>query len=313
MYNDVRNEPIKLKNGHVVHQGFDDVSDLLAYIQDDHNTAEWRYSKASRSLENHRNSWYGTERFEDAVHLLRFGWPEGRDKILDGAGLIPAVQSYAVVPSINYDVAGGIVDVPEFCAGNPECMLDVNPISLKEAPIIRLWVSCSFSAMVSPELITNFGICMLSAIDALESAGYQLEVKWVQYAESENLGNMHSLTIKHAGQQVDADLLAFAIAHPSMLRRISFHLTECLGKRKHGDINFAESFYIGYGTPTKVPKEMIDPQVTVIDGNNMIYSRGSFEKANLKGVQKIIDYVVGDRKAKNLWFDDEGFSAKEEK
>src|SRR5262249_20209749 len=89
------------------------------------------------------------------------------------------------------------------------------------------------SSHVDAECIYNRGAAILAAIDPLESAGVRVEVDLDETIEARR-GKVFRRTIplKAADDPVDRDKLAFAICHPSTLRRLIFRLHEQQGRKR---------------------------------------------------------------------------------
>ena len=60
--------------------------------------------------------------------------------------------------------------------------------------------------------------------------------------------------VKKGGEPLDLYNMSFMLGHPSLLRRISFSLWECMGKEVVDTFGFHNG--AGYGYPHDIPKEM---------------------------------------------------------
>ena len=90
-----------------------------------------------------------------------------------------------------------------------------------------------------------------SLIDKLEDAGMSCAITLCEYTDaSQGKGKfLIEFPIKKAGQPLDIDRCAYAMVHPSMLRKICFALTETEPKAEGG-------WSGGYGRPIELPYHM---------------------------------------------------------
>ena len=178
-----------------------------------------------RASRGNNTDWYGTESFGQAMELARCGWPEGVSIIEDIAEKIGAVVSQQIVrPVPVYSVAGGFPDVARFLAGVPDCMLTFESQELTgPGKVIKVIASVGALSSVAPETIQHKGAAICALVDALESTGHRVELI---LDSSVNGKYSWQCTIKRADEPLEMDRIAFAFAHPSMLRRLIFSLRE---------------------------------------------------------------------------------------
>jgi hypothetical protein len=109
-------------------------------------------------------------------------------------------------------------------------------------PIVRIGFETVVSAGEQVDSIMRRGAAIGALIDALESHNIRCEVTAVArdckcYAMGDETAGyvLFETIIKAAEAPLDLDRLAFAVAHPSMLRRITFAVLETLPAniRKH--------------------------------------------------------------------------------
>lgn len=160
--------------------------------------------------------------YGDALKASRHGWTDGTsrllgavDKIADRIGDLADTIASAPV----YDVAGELPDMGLYCAGEIEHMLSW-PIDENTKPVIRLSINCAKPFFITSEQSANWGAAIIALIDALELAGRDVELVLIAGATSDKAQRLQYLTIKHAGEQIDRDRLAFALLSADMLRRV---------------------------------------------------------------------------------------------
>jgi hypothetical protein len=201
-----------------------------------------------------RGDWTGgTASLGDAVTLGLCGWREIRPDVdaafADIAQQIADRVDYAMVAMAS--VAGGIVNVPSYLGGDPECMIDFPPVEQSRmGRVVKVLVNMSASAHVAAEDMKRRGIMTVCLVDALHKLGVGVEV-WAEmpYAyKGVDKGDVYSqlVRIHDSSEMLDIDNLMFAICHPSMLRRIGFSLMEQSAWKHAGSV-----VGHGYGYPSK--------------------------------------------------------------
>ncbi len=175
--------------------------------------------------------WDYLEGWSGAVRLASTGWPDGTARALKlTAPLVDKLGAFLRTEEWLYDVEGAGIDVGRFCEGVPECW-QTPDVRTVEGPgrLIRLVLHAWISAGVPARTIEGRGAAVLAFVMLAEQAGFQVAIEWVK-AVRDKTGQAPSLTVavplKAWGDPVDADRLAFAIAHPACYRRLMFRAME---------------------------------------------------------------------------------------
>jgi hypothetical protein len=211
-----------------------------------------------RSAHNGDFSFTRTRSLKDALELGITGFAEGAEKgkklataIFDGvASMIERVE-------IVHDVEGNGLDVARYVDGEPECWQKFETIQLEGQgnKIIRLVFNNVASSGVSPEVMIRKGAAVSAVVELLEYAGHRVEVVSCCCVSGSAGKKLESwLTVKRSSEYVDAGRLAFALCHPSMLRRFYFAIWESSTQ----DTELLERMGIpdgGYGNCAEAPKE----------------------------------------------------------
>jgi hypothetical protein len=213
----------------------------------DESLVGWKGRRASRdeSDKNQKsNPWSGTATWQQAVDMAtRTGWPEGRKLLSEMlVAISPRPEPYR---TLEYSVAGAFPMVPNYCAGDPECMVIDPGSDLRHAkPIIRIDYNHWVSAYVTPKDMMLRGAAIISLADSLERTGFSVELRIVGNSRSHYSSKefRYSIVYKRAGEILDLDRAAFAIAHPSSMRRLAFAILE-----QHYECE--QAFSVGYGQP----------------------------------------------------------------
>lgn len=209
------------------------------------------YNKESRTYANH---WSGGLDWNESKRLALMGWQKGLVEIDKfQARVNELITSKIVRHKPVYTVAGNYIDIGNYLSNDPECFIakeyDENN---QQGKIITIVCSISFSAAISPETIIQRGAMICALIDAIEYAGYRVEVI-ANVALAEDCSNRYGsnketgwfevdVTIKKANQALNKIELAFCLAHPAMLRRILFSVAE---------IEEWSDYATNYGYPSK--------------------------------------------------------------
>jgi len=198
-----------------------------------------------------------TNSLAEAVGLLRKGWPEGAAKIIGGLDTLSHLQTtMTAAPAVVYDMGGEVPDVGLYCAGERAHMMTFEPGEERIAPVVRIQFDGCYAAKTVAQQVENQGIALLSCIDELERAGRSVELVWGACTRGTEGGDILfnvDVMLKEAGAHFDVDRAAFALAHPSMLRRMWFAIAEQNPKCRALSGN--------YGSVRRLPKDQQQPGV----------------------------------------------------
>lgn len=206
-------------------------------------------SNGKQSIEttNHKKQWTGTDSFKHAIELAKYGWKEGLANIKTlSAEILKNTETFK--DAIKYDVMGDWYDIGRVIEGDPECACEFTKIRTSpEGNIIKITLNGTVSAVISPKVIQQRGATIAALIDAFENQGKRTEV----YLTLSTLdhGNLNCLIcLKTADEALDLGVMAFALIHPSTLRRLYFKLVE-------SDPHKYKMAERGYGHPTVHPAD----------------------------------------------------------
>ena len=177
------------------------------------------------SSESNRKQFTWTDTYGEALRLAETGWAEGLRQIEPRTRAIEALNRHEGTLDSRYAEAGDEVDVGLYLADEPEAMIEY-VLTARRHPVVRLKVSITASAVVPAEKIYHRGAAVVAAIDALEAEGVRCEVVAVNAINGDRCQFHVTIPVKRADEPLDRDRLAFALCHPSMLRRLCFRLHE---------------------------------------------------------------------------------------
>ena len=246
------------ENGHTWLTQFDSVGELLDWNSSPYKHV-WKYSKCS---DTSSRGFAGTHSYGEADKLARDGWVEGAKKIKHYMDtFFDRVSSKVQTTDIHRGIEPGIMfDVGAFCAGAPDCWLteEQRIVDGLGNRVLTMNVHVTASASVSASTISARGGAIVATVQALELAGYSVEVNAVHkvtsvnaryghYPQEQNWNQETHIRLKASDQPINLDELAFVIAHPSMLRRILFRTIE-----RCQDRELCKKLSYNYGYPTDV-------------------------------------------------------------
>jgi hypothetical protein len=202
------------------------------------------------SNKEERNDWSGCENLKEACDLATHGWdavrPEVDNLLADlEPRLADAFGEYYVT---RHDVAGSFVDVGAYVTGEPECMVEFVPEpDSRMGRVIKIAVAGTASASISPEHIRLRGVAVLALVDVIHKMGLGIELWWDSTIEGNDRTD-HSTAVKlhDSAEPLDINTVMFALAHPSMLRRLQFSVQEQSKTAK------AQGVGGGYGYPSSM-------------------------------------------------------------
>lgn len=217
---------------------FESLAEMIEYSQG--STDMPQRERASRREDD--GDWTMTRNFGEAVELAKRGWSEHRDAVDNVLGnVVPQIRDALpdVFQSV-HNVTGAVVDVAAFLSGEPECMIDFVPEPEATCgKVVTMLVSLDCSAGIEATEIVARGAAICALAECLTMVGYTLEV----WGESHCGEISHTVRVKAAADALDADAMLYAMAHPSMFRRIMFSCEE----RESAAVRARNNIPGGYG------------------------------------------------------------------
>ena len=231
----------------------------------------------------HGKEWDLGATWADAVEMGTNGWDKATKDLHKIRASNESVMDLGA-PSYEWDVMGFEPDIPEFLSGEPDCML--NWSEDEATPIIRIGIDCSYSAGNSGRYAVNLGGATLSLVDALEGAGYMVELTATfrgagGYGDSKISVNT-DVIVKTTDEYSDVSRVGYAIAHPAFFRKLYFRYLELL------DDKHQRMLGSGYGRPARGDDDDFDVAIPAPDQ----YTSKTAEmalKTVLKAAGKLVD------------------------
>lgn len=238
-------------------------------------------------------SFFGTRSFEEAMDLARYGWKDGLRAIKEAdRKLHIAARGHRVEFRPEPDVVGEIMDIGEFVTGNPEYAWSYNAVDYVRTGgrVIDIVVNLSAAWFVSRQEIMRRGAALLLLIETLELNGHITSLSGMTSVAGRLVGELGRgrgtslvfVPLKSPGTIYDPDRLAFALGHPSFLRRVMFSVWE------RESAAFRQSFGVrldrGYG---EVVDRRVDADVYVGHTSRAFVS----DDSAIEWINKTIDRI----------------------
>ena len=239
---------------HKTHNEFNSISDYVKYLDQTPISKHFKGKELSSVTGDH--SFTETWNYEDAQDKLKYGWNEGFDEFVKAKKQVESIMTDYIVakPKPINSVVGHVPNVARYIQGHPLNMIEYKKQEVKQ-PIIDIYNGITYSAFVETSEIIRKGVILLSVIDAIEKAGYRVNLYNIFYADSPNDNEVLSMKVKlkDATQPLNVKKLYYPLVNPSFLRRQTFRYIE-VAKTKY-------SYRSGYGRPVgqkRIKKELAD-------------------------------------------------------
>lgn len=203
---------------------FNNINDYVEYIDNPKNNKPGR-EDASHSDDKR---FTGTSSYEEARDLLQFGDEKTLDEIkkIQRELKIDKLLGNNINKKKSYmDVVGYQPCVPLFLNGVPNCMI-TDEKAKTDFKILNLYLNFCVSAYVRANDLQRAGAIHAMMIDLLEKKGYRINLYVGDVSTCNGETIMNCVKVKTDREPLNLKKLAFAIANPSMLRRIGFKYTE---------------------------------------------------------------------------------------
>lgn len=238
-------------------ESFDSLYDIVRYAQANPTPSK----RGSDCGDN--SDWAGTKSLADAVGLALNGWNEVRPQVDRLFGDVESHINNVLESKFQtfHNYSGHVVDMGRYVEGDPECMLDyVDVPQAGMGRVVRILINITASSMISPEDIKRRGVAVVALIDTLHKLGVGMEL-WIEdsiLGSNDNKKHATRAKIHDSESMMDIDSLMFALAHPSMLRRVIFSVQEQSKTAKGQGANGG-----GYGRPTSLHSTDLCADVTI--------------------------------------------------
>lgn len=244
-----------------------------------------------RSSQNNGSEFSGTKSLEEAIDLLRFGWPEGTSaaqELLAKIDLDEITQQFQerFTQTTYYDLAGDEADVGRYLDGDPESMRNIIVVPQKVGSIVKILVNHSQHHYIEAGVMRRRGVVTLGLVEALHKLGYSVDLQAYGVVTPSGGGDPSKkyetyIPLLSPGSITNLDTISFAIAHPSFLRRIIFALKEEEPEEIRDLFGFHSTS--GYGVPQDLkPNQYKDPDIIHIGKDKALCKKNKDMPKELK-------------------------------
>ena len=107
-------------------------------------------------------------------------------------------------------------------------MMFMDDEDAKPLPIVRIFCDIGAVWYTSTEAMIRKGAAVVALIDQIERSGQRVELIATQISKTHRQYDEQHIfiTVKQPDEPLDLDRISFAVAHPSMLRRVCFRIME---------------------------------------------------------------------------------------
>ena len=214
----------------VIFNKFDSVEEFSNWLQVTPQTAKGKEFDASNTISKYNTEFTGTESFDVAQKLLKYGDKVNADKITATIRKIKAQGKGNETRNKLYNSPCGFMPiVPKVLAGDPQNMLAIRKERYNSTKILNVAYNVAVDCTRTTEDLIKTAAKVANVIASLEKNGYRVNL--YAYSCGRDLkNNYYSLLvkIKDSGKYLDTLRIAYALVNPSFYRRHIFGYMERL-------------------------------------------------------------------------------------
>lgn len=214
----------------VIFNKFDSVEQFSNWLQSTPQTAKGKEFNSSNETNSWATEFTGTQSFDEAQHLLKYGDKVNGDKIAATIRKIKAQGKGNETRNKLYNSPCGFMPiVPKVLAGDPQNMLAIKKQRYNSTKVINIAYNVAVSCSITVNQLTETAAKVANVIASLEKNGYRINL--YAYSCGRDLRfNYYSLLIKikDSGKYLDTLRIAYPLVNPSFYRRHVFGYMERL-------------------------------------------------------------------------------------
>lgn len=209
-------------NSDVNYFEFNSVNEFVDYCE----VTEPHDSNRKNASHTSDSSFAGTQSWEDAIQLIKYGDERLHNKIKSQKYDVEIEDMVnQVKKSYVNDVVGFMPHVPNAVIGIPQNMIRQTRTFIPNK-IVNIFISVGASASVRSEDIQKNASMCAAAINILEGQGYRCNVYVGEISGDGGKRIAWTLKIKTDKQPLNLAMMAFPLSSTSMLRRFGFKISE---------------------------------------------------------------------------------------
>ncbi len=248
---------------------FGSLNEFYNYLCDTPFNDAFRWAEHS-SVERsaHKTKWTQTKSFDEAVLLMKHGWSDMAQKLVNKLKVIDRKTEMVSKRRAANSVAGFHPIVPLYLAGVPTSMVSYKMVPVKQK-VVNITKLFNYHGGIKSDTIINESIKVLQVVRKLEAQGYSVNIDVALGSSAGGRNIATSIRIKNANERLNISKVAFPMVHPSMLRRLMFRYIEVTP-------NTTKAYVDGYGAPIQkaemskiFPDSIVIPAIWDIDINKV--------------------------------------------
>jgi hypothetical protein len=204
------------------------------------------------------NNGFAGGSIEDALELASNGWVDGAKTAGDLATkianrIVSAPSLVSVSRAIGFDVSGAAYDPGAYLSGVPECWSMLAPQESKRG--VYIVANIGVSESIDNTVIRNRGYAVSALALSLQSLGYPVTIDVINNLKTYAVGSCRfrcRIADASSGAPLDIDRVTYALAHPTMLRRLCFAASLKHKSLESGAVEWAEDGRGGDSSPDNV-------------------------------------------------------------
>ena len=217
----------------VIFNKFNSVEEFSNWLQVTPQTAKGKEFNNSNEISDYWTKFTGTESFDEAQNLLKYGDKVNADKITATIRKIKAQGKGNETRNSLYNSPCGFMPiVPKVLAGEPNNMLAIKKQAYRSTKVINIIYSMSCSGSVPAVEILNNSAKLVEVICQLEKNGYRVNLYAGDNArfKKQDTHTAFIIKLKDSGKYLDPLKIAYPLVNPSFLRRHAFRWLETFPK-----------------------------------------------------------------------------------
>lgn len=200
---------------------FDSLESFSQWLQVTPQTAKGREFNSSVEVSRSNTKFTGTESFEVADDLLKFGDKENADKINATIRKIKAQGTGNNTRNKLYNSPCGFMPiVPKVLAGDPQNMLAIKKQRYSSTKVLNIAYNITVGWSITAEQMIETAAKVANIIATLEKNGYRVNLfAYLCTGGKRNTVASLLVKIKDSGKYLDTLRIAYPLVNPSFFRR----------------------------------------------------------------------------------------------
>lgn len=180
---------------------------------------------SSQKVERDDNGWHMSRDYARATYLITNGWDSAAEKMATKVKFTSSVSSSVRSSKPAYGVVGSQASVPRYLQGIPTNMVS-RQMTYSKQKVVTITKGISYHGGWSSKDIMEESIKALQIIQSMENAGQRVRLNVMIATSRGDKSAVCKVCVKKPDERMNISKMAFALAHPAMLRRFFFRWME---------------------------------------------------------------------------------------